>query len=1074
MPDKTHKIRVKCDNDIQKIKLTESRELFVQAVTERFQMLTAPATLTLETEDGTSKINDEDSWVDNVWDERDYLAKERKAVIHVSVSANASATTSASTAVLPPQSTQSATQSATAEAEHLRREEELIDGWTCARRHHTHDVFISYRASGNDVNIAEKLALQILEAAEDQKLDRLPQVYLDKKCLEVGKPWQQGFLNGLHRSKVVVFTISANAIKRVLNACKEDDNMLLEWERALMLLESGKSSIRAIVPLVVDNLENFGGQVGTVKYKPWCETFPDCKPRHPDSKWPGTVKSLMDEIFKMQTKPLNPSEPDTAIATILQQWSKLNLPENEGKSAALLAVDRALLRERLNPVDGPLEDDLRRLLSEHLPGTRGWLLDEILKWLPDESDRAFWIEGGAGVGKSVMAGQVIKALRSRNSLGAFFICKHDDIHRNDARKLVFTVASQLSEWSTTFGGILSRVLRENEDLNIYGVPVIFEMLIVKPLRELESSLQMKPSTVVIVIDALDECGDAIGRSGILEALVEFPKLPNFVKLLVTSRPESDIVARLDKHFKPRRLEPDNKANKNDVRLFFTGLVREVGVSGGLLANDAVETLADKSDGLFIWSRVVAESLRSFGKPLTTEDVDGVTEGLDDLYANSLKRVFDDLRDSDEATETAKVLRTIVTLARPLSVAIISKIFGFDATAAVVTLGSILRTDTETRQVRVIHKSIVDYLCSKKCNDVRYFVDVLESNRELTVHCLHVLNTQLRYNMCGLSQGFRFSQASYQAKQGLSLLPELEYSALFLLSHLTASLNSQDHKQVDQELGQLLHTLVQNKILFWVEAVALVKVLPIFVAELSTCVDQLQTLDQLSQESAVFRDLHRLVSEFFEAINDSPLSIYFSAVPWIPEDVSLRTVSNAVVQSADLQVPWLAKNPRGEWEYCVRTLEGHTDGVLSVAVSRDGKWIVSGSYDSTIKVWDAASGALVRTLEGHTNFVNSVAVSRDGKWIVSGSVDSTVNVWDAASGALVRTLEGHTDPVVSVAVSQDGKWIVSGSIDRTVKVWDTTNGALLRTLEGHTNAVKSVAVSRDGKWIVSGSIDRTVK
>ncbi|KAJ3337669.1 hypothetical protein HDU83_008579, partial [Entophlyctis luteolus] len=900
MPDKTHKIRVKCDNDIQKIKLTESRELFVQAVMERFQMLIAPATLTLETEDSISKINDEDSWVDNVWDERDYLAKERKAVIHVSVSANASATTSASTAVLPPQSTHSATQPATAEAEHLRREEELIDGWTCALRHDTHDVFISYRASGNDVDIAYKLALQILEAAENQKLDRRPHVYLDKNCLEVGKPWQQGFLNGLHRSKVVVFTISANAIKRVLNACTEDDNMLLEWERALMLLNTEKSSIRAIVPLIVDDPITINGRVGTLKYEPWHERFPDDKPRHPDSKWPGTVKSLMNEIFKLQTKPLNPSEPDTAIATILQKWSKLNLPENEGKSATLMAVDRALLRERLNPVDGPLENDLRRLLSEHLPGTRGWLLDEILKWLSHESDRAFWIEGGAGMGKSVMAGQVIKTLRSRNALGAFFICKHNDADRNDARKLVFTIASQLSEWSTTFGVILSRVLRENVDLNIYGVPAIFEMLIVKPLTELEASLKMKPSIVVIVIDALDECGDVIGRSGILEALVEFTKLPNFVRLLVTSRPESDIVARLDKHFKPRRLEPDSKANKDDVGLFFTGLVKEVGVSGGLLANDAVETLADKSDGLFIWSQLVADDLRSVGKRLTKEDVDGVTPGLDSLYGNTLKRVFDDLRASGEAVETAAVLRTIVTLARPLAIATISKIICFDATAAVMTLGSILRMDPETGQVRVIHKSVVDYLCGKNCNDARYSVDLLDSNRDLTVQCLRVLNTQLHYNMCGLSQGFRFSQASDEAKKGLLLLPELEYSALFLLSHLTASLNSPDHKRVDEELCQLLRTFVQDKILYWVEAVALVEFLQTFVAELSTSVDRLQNLDQLSPERTVFLDLHRLVSEFFAAINDSPLSIYFSAVPWIPEDVSLRAVSNKIVQSADLQ------------------------------------------------------------------------------------------------------------------------------------------------------------------------------
>ena len=69
-------------------------------------------------------------------------------------------------------------------------------------------------------------------------------------------------------------------------------------------------------------------------------------------------------------------------------------------------------------------------------------------------------------------------------------------------------------------------------------------------------------------------------------------------------------------------------------------------------------------------------------------------------------------------------------------------------------------------------------------------------------------------------------------------------------------------------------------------------------------------------------------------------------------------------------------------------------------------IVSGSEDSTVKVWDAATGSCVRTLEGHGGWVNSVAVSPDGQRIVSGSGDRTVKVWDAETGSCVRTLEGQ--------------------------------------------------------------------
>ena len=154
--------------------------------------------------------------------------------------------------------------------------------------------------------------------------------------------------------------------------------------------------------------------------------------------------------------------------------------------------------------------------------------------------------------------------------------------------------------------------------------------------------------------------------------------------------------------------------------------------------------------------------------------------------------------------------------------------------------------------------------------------------------------------------------------------------------------------------------------------------------------------------------------------------------------------------------------------------GHGGGVNAVAISRDGCWLVSGSSDSTVKLWDLASGRLVKTLEGHKDFVRSVAISLDNRWLVSGSEDSTVKLWDLASGRLVNTLEGHKDYVRSVAISADNRWLVSGSDDHTLKLWDLVSGHLVNTLEGQKGWVKSVAISPDNRWLVSGSYDHTLK
>jgi WD40 repeat protein len=160
---------------------------------------------------------------------------------------------------------------------------------------------------------------------------------------------------------------------------------------------------------------------------------------------------------------------------------------------------------------------------------------------------------------------------------------------------------------------------------------------------------------------------------------------------------------------------------------------------------------------------------------------------------------------------------------------------------------------------------------------------------------------------------------------------------------------------------------------------------------------------------------------------------------------------------------------------IKTITGHSQLVLSVAISPDGLTLVSGSRDKTIKIWNLRSGNLLRTLGGHTSDVNSVAISRDGQTLISGSGDHTIQVWNLNNGTLLRTLSGHADWVTSVAISRDGQTLVSsGGRDRTIKIWNLSNGTLLRTLSVHTDSVNSVAISPNGQTLMSGNSDHTIK
>src|SRR5262249_52198902 len=132
----------------------------------------------------------------------------------------------------------------------------------------------------------------------------------------------------------------------------------------------------------------------------------------------------------------------------------------------------------------------------------------------------------------------------------------------------------------------------------------------------------------------------------------------------------------------------------------------------------------------------------------------------------------------------------------------------------------------------------------------------------------------------------------------------------------------------------------------------------------------------------------------------------------------------------------------------------------------GRW-------GAIGVWDAHSGTELLRLRGHESRVWSVAFSPDGRRIVSGSADQTVRVWDASSGAELLCLRGHESEVVRVVFSPDGRRIVSGSADQTVRVWDASSEAQLLHLHGHDSKIRTVVFSSRGRRIVSrASFDDT--
>lgn len=212
------------------------------------------------------------------------------------------------------------------------------------------------------------------------------------------------------------------------------------------------------------------------------------------------------------------------------------------------------------------------------------------------------------------------------------------------------------------------------------------------------------------------------------------------------------------------------------------------------------------------------------------------------------------------------------------------------------------------------------------------------------------------------------------------------------------------------------------------------------------------------------------------------------------------------------------------ELKLEILNGHSGGgVLSVAVSSDGKFALTGSEDWTALLWDLETGKQLRRFVGHEAVISAVAFSKDGAFVLTGDDDGTAFLWETATGRRLRGFKelvsgrfvGHAGRINFAEISPDGKLIATAGEDRTARVWNAQTGKQLFELKhpgqvsslafspdagflltggadesarlfsistgveiksfgGHTGKITAVAYSPDGKSVLTGSVDRTVR
>ena len=159
---------------------------------------------------------------------------------------------------------------------------------------------------------------------------------------------------------------------------------------------------------------------------------------------------------------------------------------------------------------------------------------------------------------------------------------------------------------------------------------------------------------------------------------------------------------------------------------------------------------------------------------------------------------------------------------------------------------------------------------------------------------------------------------------------------------------------------------------------------------------------------------------------------------------------------------------------LKTLLKGANDVSSVAFTPDGKVAASGG--DSVKLWDVTTGRELRSfgaIPGHR--VSDIAITPDGKLLASSSgTVEPIKLWDVNTGQELRTLAGHPGGILSIVFSPDGKTLASGGSDKLIKIWDVATGREVRVIAGHSKYIRTMAFSPDGRVLVSTSGDKTVK
>ncbi|KAL7909440.1 putative wd40 protein [Trichoderma velutinum] len=713
--------------------------------------------------------------------------------------------------------------------------------------------------------------------------------------------------------------------------------------------------------------------------------------------------------------------------------------------------------------------------DECLLGTRTGILRLIREWaISPQGKCIFWLNGMAGTGKSTICRTLAKYFQEKKLLGATFFFRRGEADRGNASKFFPTIARQIYQKIPEID--VRKVFEHQPDFSNKSLSTQFKKLILQPLTSLHSTNRELP-LMIIVIDALDECGDDNDIRAIIQLLPQVQATKSIrLRVFITSRPELPIrlgFKDVEGDYQDLVLHHVPMAEiEHDISLFIThklDSIREYRfLSQGWPGGIKIQLLVTISVPLFIFAATVCRMLQDHDlvPEETLEDIfkyQNKESKLDAVYLPVLNRLCSKYGKNGRDRQFAQVrelVSAIVLLENPLSIISLSNLFGIPTATIQIRLNSLHSVLNipieETAPVRLFHLSFRDFLLDREtCKKTTLWVDEKATHGRLTAQCLLRMSNSLKRNICNLSDyGLRPEEINADIIN-LYIPPELQYSCHYWVYHLGKS-------QKSATLIESALLFLQEHLLHWIEAMGILGL----ASDVIYDIQNLQSIAQGGQNIDMLEllyDARRFILKFRYVADAAPLQLYLSGLTFAP--------NCSIIKKLFLKdrPDWISipKRIEDKWDAQLQTLEGHAEKLRSIAFSSNGILIASGAEDCTVKIWETATGTLRQTFTGYRDSILRVAFSLDAQILASISRDGIIKLWNVATGVLQRSINHKTDAIYDATFSLDIGLLATRGLLKTV-IWDLSLGIQKYELCGRSFANPSLMFSADGLLLASAS------